>query len=759
MKIALWLAAAAVSVWGLNVFMGFVCSMNNQEYYFYSDRFLNAVDTQFALALNHIDGAQAGGTQDGICYYAVAGGRVYTDADAGALTEIQNALTTPPGTAGQALEQAPLEGDTDGPTAAAGQAQAADVLTGAAENGEEAPAPIPGVTVQTATGELPLYSPLDYPWQQLMRGESNSLYGSVFIAAPDGLAHLEGSTWDYADQEVSNLLDSRLARADVPDFDFILVYQSAVEGRATQAAYDAEYQQDLLDGYFLPGLLLLAGLGAVCLWLAVLAGRNAADSPGAPVHLVFLDHCPAEVLAAGIAALGLATAFLVNVLARFSYADSQGRALPAGAAPLAQGLVRLALPVALGFVMLALALSLVRQAKAHVLWRHSVCGRIAAPLITGRAYLKHCPPAARMARRIPAVFVGCMALWLVLWLASGLFNLLFLPGTDAAVLLLLGLVTGCAVALGGIVYLYRVQLQDSRGVAALMEQVQAAAGGEAAGLNLPQDNAFYEACAAARQVGRNVQENVDARLKSERMKLDLITNVSHDLKTPLTSIIGYVDLLEKQELGDEAADYVKILRKKADRLSDTVQDLFTLAKSTSGSEPTPLERRDLVMAVKQVMADMADTLAGAPAVRTNLPDTAPVLAESGKLYRVLQNLLDNAARYSLAGTRIYLSVDAGPKATVLTVKNTAGYEMDFTAEEILQRFARGDKSRTGEGSGLGLSIAESFMRNFGGDFSVTVDGDQFAARCTFQTAPEADASRETPESGREPAGEDGGEAP
>src|SRR5699024_7441220 len=107
--------------------------------------------------------------------------------------------------------------------------------------------------------------------------------------------------------------------------------------------------------------------------------------------------------------------------------------------------------------------------------------------------------------------------------------------------------------------------------------------------------------------------------------------------------------------------YVRILRKKADRLSDTVQDLFTLAKSTSGSEPTPLERRDLVMAVKQVMADMADTLAGAPAVRTNLPDTAPVLAESGKLYRVLQNLLDNAARYSLAGTRIYLSVDAGPK--------------------------------------------------------------------------------------------------
>ena len=191
--------------------------------------------------------------------------------------------------------------------------------------------------------------------------------------------------------------------------------------------------------------------------------------------------------------------------------------------------------------------------------------------------------------------------------------------------------------------------------------------------------------------------------------------MSHDLKTPLTSVIGYLDLLEKQDLPAEAADYVKILRRKSERLSHTVNDLFTLSKATSGEETVILEPLDLVMAVNQTLADMGDAVekAGIP-VRPTLPESAWVFAENRRLYRVLQNILDNALRYSLQGTRIYLEVESRPDQVCLSLTNTAGYEMDFTEEEILQRFVRGDKSRTTEGSGLGLSIAESFMNSFGG---------------------------------------------
>lgn len=147
-------------------------------------------------------------------------------------------------------------------------------------------------------------------------------------------------------------------------------------------------------------------------------------------------------------------------------------------------------------------------------------------------------------------------------------------------------------------------------------------------------------------------------MKSERMKLDLITNVSHDLKTPLTSIIGYLDLLEKQDdLPAGTRDYVLILRQKSERLATTVADLFTLAKATSGSEALAIEPLDLVMAVRQTLGDMNDSIrhTGVP-VKATMPESAIVQADSGKLYRVLQNILDNALRYSLVGTRIYLEV-------------------------------------------------------------------------------------------------------
>lgn len=289
------------------------------------------------------------------------------------------------------------------------------------------------------------------------------------------------------------------------------------------------------------------------------------------------------------------------------------------------------------------------------------------------------------------------------------------------------------VVTAGAGYLVWRSYRDAQSFDALLRQLDIAAKGDPAPVCVPEDSSLYAASKAVSDIGAHLQESVAAQMKSERMKLDLITNVSHDLKTPLTSIIGYLDLLEKQDdLPAGTRDYVLILRQKSERLATTVADLFTLAKATSGSEALAIEPLDLVMAVRQTLGDMNDSIrhTGVP-VKATMPESAIVQADSGKLYRVLQNILDNALRYSLVGTRIYLEVSRGDIATRLTLTNTASYEMNFAPDDVLQRFVRGDASRTTEGSGLGLSIAQSFMQNFGGGLEVGVQGDTFTVTLTF----------------------------
>ncbi len=235
-------------------------------------------------------------------------------------------------------------------------------------------------------------------------------------------------------------------------------------------------------------------------------------------------------------------------------------------------------------------------------------------------------------------------------------------------------------------------------------------------------------------INKGFNESLEEQMKSERMKINLVTNVSHDLKTPLTSIISYVDLLSKEEdLSETARDYVNILMEKSNRLKNIVADLFDLAKSTSGDINVDFEDLDLKKLIEQTLGDMGDDIERSGlTIKTNLPEESVIIKSDGKkLYRVFQNIIDNALKYSLIGTRIFVELEQKGGKAVATVKNTAGYEMDFTAEDILQRFNRGDKSRTTEGSGLGLSIAESFTEVAGGNFKVDIDGDMFKVIITF----------------------------
>lgn len=225
-----------------------------------------------------------------------------------------------------------------------------------------------------------------------------------------------------------------------------------------------------------------------------------------------------------------------------------------------------------------------------------------------------------------------------------------------------------------------------------------------------------------------VRESVEQQIQSERLKIELVTNVSHDLKTPLTSIISYIDLLKKMDLNDEASSYVKILDKKAQKLKGIVSDVFSIAKATSGVDVN-LTKLDFVMLLNQCIADAEDKIADSgKIVKINInADSAMVMGDGDKLYRVFQNIVDNALNYSMDGTRIFLDVYKKADRIVFAEKNISATPINFTEEEILERFVRGDKSRTDGGSGLGLSISKSFTEACGGIFNIEIDGDMFKA--------------------------------
>ncbi len=240
-------------------------------------------------------------------------------------------------------------------------------------------------------------------------------------------------------------------------------------------------------------------------------------------------------------------------------------------------------------------------------------------------------------------------------------------------------------------------------------------------------------------IRENKRESMEKRIQSERMKVDLITNVSHDLKTPLTSMIGCIDLLKQVEgLPQEAKDYVELLSGKTVRLRDMIQDVFDMAKATSGGQDLKLERLDMARLIRQTMADMQDRIDRSGLIfRIRIEEKElPFLGDSKKMYRVYQNLIENTLKYSMDKSRVFVEVREQEGEILTSVKNTSGCEMEFSAEEIMERFTRGDKSRSTEGNGLGLAIARSFTEACGGRFEVTLDGDLFRVDTVFLKAEE-----------------------
>ena len=244
--------------------------------------------------------------------------------------------------------------------------------------------------------------------------------------------------------------------------------------------------------------------------------------------------------------------------------------------------------------------------------------------------------------------------------------------------------------------------------------------------------------------------------RSDQLRVDLITNVSHDLKTPLTSMVGYLELIKKEELNDTVRDYVDVISARAEKLGEMINSLFNLAKASSGNIEFHKEKFEMNRLLEQIFADMQDRVKESQLtfVKQYTKESTAVLSDNTYYYRICQNLIENTLKYAAKGTRVFVKtsiVGAGDglegnaqnllaegmdrvgvggmtkRKICVEITNTSAYPMDFEKEDIVERFARGDKNRSSEGNGLGLAIVSTYAKALGGEFDIKIDCDQFKA--------------------------------
>lgn len=248
-------------------------------------------------------------------------------------------------------------------------------------------------------------------------------------------------------------------------------------------------------------------------------------------------------------------------------------------------------------------------------------------------------------------------------------------------------------------------------------------------IDVPGDGEFAVLAADINSITDGLNKAVENEIKSERMKSELITNVSHDIRTPLTSVITYVDLLKNESDPGKIAEYVQVLEEKSQRLKTLTDDLFEASKAASGNLPVELKAIDPAELIAQGLGEFDEQIQARQLdFKISQPEQKILVNADGKLlWRAIENVFLNICKYALEGSRVYIDiVDQGAEAGII-FKNISAYPLNISADELMERFKRGDESRSSQGSGLGLSIAQSLLEIQGGSFTVEIDGDLFKA--------------------------------
>jgi len=254
------------------------------------------------------------------------------------------------------------------------------------------------------------------------------------------------------------------------------------------------------------------------------------------------------------------------------------------------------------------------------------------------------------------------------------------------------------------------------------------------------------------QISEAVNITVQNELKNQRMKAELISNVSHDLKTPLTSMVTYIDLLKQEGLDSpRAMEYLDVLDNKTNRLRQLTEDLFEAAKAASGAMPVRLEKVELISLINQGLGELNEGIneSGLEFILNNPKEKYYVWADGQLMWRVMENILGNVLKYAQPDTRVYMDVreevggeGTDPDMVIFEVKNISRQSLNIDAEELMERFKRGDEARSSDGSGLGLSIAKDLVKLQKGVFEVKIDGDLFKSIVVLNRYPESEGSKE-----------------
>lgn len=460
--------------------------------------------------------------------------------------------------------------------------------------------------------------------------------------------------------------------------------------------------------YTLIGIGIAAALLAVVLLVFLLcsAGRREGEEE---IHRSWFDRIPLDLLLVVLLVLGTITVCLGD-----ECAGAYGSMAVFFAA---------AVPV-WSLLLLLFLMSFAVRVKSGTLWKNNVIYWLLVKIKQFLLWLWH--GIVYLMRALPLYWKAA-----VFWAALSLVELIFIcsgsPGVIAMFWLLEKLVLTVALML--VIISMRKLQEGARRIAAgevdyTVDLTHMIGDFKAHGENL-------------NSIRNGLQTAVDERVKSERMKAELITNVSHDIKTPLTSIVNYVDLLKKEELGSDAArEYVAVLERQAQRLKKLTEDLVEASKASTGNIPVNLERTDLNVLLSQAAGEFTDRFA-AQNLELRVASTQEqtcVMADGRLLWRVFSNLMSNVGKYALEGTRVYLTTEVQHGRAIVSFKNISRYPLNVSGEELMERFVRGDKARSTEGSGLGLSIARSLTELQGGVFNIVVDGDLFKATISFPLA-------------------------
>jgi len=378
-----------------------------------------------------------------------------------------------------------------------------------------------------------------------------------------------------------------------------------------------------------------------------------------------------------------------------------------------------------GLLALAALMSLATRLKLGKWWRNTVCYLTCRRC--WRLCKQLCAAVRDLIRILPMTWRTILAVGGVLFIQSVLM-ILFYESYSAGFFFFVNLIFDGAVIAAAAWLSMQLQQVKEMGKALAAGDLEA---------KLDTRKLFWDVKTHAENlnaIGVGMNRAVEQRMKSERLKTELITNVSHDIKTPLTSIVNYVDLLKKEELPPTATDYLAVLDRQSHKLKKLTEDLVEASKASTGNVAVKLQPIVVNEIIHQAVGDYDEKLAAGKleVIVNTYEGNLEAMADGRLLWRVLDNLLSNVCKYAMAGTRVYIDLATRDGHIALSMKNISRDPLNINADELMERFVRGDASRHTEGSGLGLNIAKSLMELMGGAFALSVDGDLFKAELTLR---------------------------